>query len=127
MNDTERNKAHVKLLLDAAMSAACEEYNPRLEKAFANLTAFQSHIDRTIQQHGGWQPGILQALLDNLSLDHFEDELGEFSYEHMKQLKKMVQACLDKGIDQQTVYRALEEYVEEERKEIEQIHGVRLE
>lgn len=114
------------MLLNATMADVSKEYNPQLMKAFANLDSFQNHIETTVQQHGGWQPGILEALLDNLSLDHVSDEVDEFTEENLKELKKTLQACLDKGINQKTVHEALSEFVEDQRYQIEQEHGIRL-
>lgn len=128
MDEKERNKAHVKMLLNATMTEVCGKYNPPLEKAFANLVSFRSHIDTTVTQHGGWQPGILQSLLDNLDFDAVGRELeDEFSKENLEELGTVVQACLDKGIEQKTIYDALDEFVEKERQAIESEHGVVME
>lgn len=127
MNKQERNKAHVKMLLNATMSEVCQEYNPPLQEAFGNLAAFTSHIETTIQEHGGWQPDILEAVMENLTLDHLGDEVNEFTEDQMMGFKDIVMACLEKGIGQDAIFEAFEEFVEEERDKIERQHGVRLE
>lgn len=128
VDERERNKAHVKMLLNATMTDVCARYNPPLEKAFANLVSFRNHIETTVQQHGGWQPGILEALLENLDFEAVGQELGdEFTQQNLEELGETVEACLDKGIGQKAVFEALDEFVEKERRKIENQHGVTLE
>jgi len=127
MNKQERNKAHVKMLINATMSDVCQEYNPPLHEAFGNVAAFTSHIENTVQEHGGWQPDILEAIMENLTLDHLGAEVNQFTEDQMMGLKDIVMSCLEKGIGQDAIFSAFEEFVEEERDKIERQHGVRLE
>lgn len=126
VTDRTAQKAHVKLLLEAAMSEACAEHNPRLEKATATLASYRSTIEEHVMQTGGWRPGLLREIIGGRDYDDLEADIGRPFRDQIEALDKSVIACLDKDIGQQVVFDALNEWVEQQFRDIERQYGVDL-
>lgn len=122
-SERETHKAHTKLLVDAAMTEACEGYNPPIEMVHANLATFQKLLVDSVSEHG-WQPGLLRRVLEGFDYDYLEGELGEFTAGHYRELSQFLIACLDKDIDQRVVYEAFNEYANDEFDRVEEEYGV---
>lgn len=124
MASRETEKAHVKMLLEAAMNQTTAKHNPPLEKAVGTLSAVHSSVEESVEEAGGWQAGLLRAHLNGRDYAGIADDLDDYTADQIQLLDDMMLASLDKGIQPELVFEALDEFVDETHDEVEAEHGV---